>query len=377
MQLRNRINRIGPGIGAEIDPETAFDFLMQEITPEEADFYCKVPMFRYFNDEEAGEAAGMSTEDAKAMADALSYRGWLNRVTRSGINFYHTLAFAHGILEFTLDRYCAGAEGKEDYVKGIFSMRGADYGYTTRNYGSAMYFTVPVERDVMADAATQILPYCDWENIIDRNEVIAVMPCQCRTFTPILAGGEPGDWCDHPVETCISVGDQAQYYIENNLGRQIDRAEAKEIIRRSVDAGMVIEVMNTKQCDVICSCHGDCCGILRGYMGMDGDVENLKFVSNYQLEVNTEACLKCGACAQRCPLYTITMDEQTGLPTVGNVCVRCGQCATVCPAGARKLVPVATEDRINIPNDMIDDYYQKSLVRAKRGWIVDFDPANV
>ena len=375
VQLRNRINRIGLGIGSEID-ENVFDFFTHELTEEEASFYCKVPMFRFFNDEEAAEAAGMSVEDAKAMADELSYRGWLNRVTRCGVNFYHTLAFAHGILEFTLDRYCAGAEGKEEYIKDIFSIRGADYGYTSRNLGSGMYYTVPVQRDVMADAATQVLPFCDWENIIDRNDVIAVMPCQCRTFTPILSGGEPGDWCEHPVETCISVGEQAQYYIENNLGRQIDKEEAKAIIQRSVDAGMVIQVMNTKQCDVICSCHGDCCGILRGYIGMEGDVENLKYVSNYELEVDTDACLKCGACAERCPLFTVTMDEETGLPTVGNLCVRCGQCATVCPAGARKLVPVAAEDRIaTMGNDMIDDYYVKSLERAKRGFIVDFVPA--
>ena len=226
VQLRNRINRIGLGIGSEIN-ENVFDFLMQEVTPEEAAFYCAVPMFRFFNDEEAGEAAGMETADARAMADALSYRGWLNRVTRCGVNFYHTLAFAHGILEFTLDRYCAGAEGKEDYVKGIFSIRGDDYGYVSRNLGSAMYFPVPVNENIVAE--TKILPYFDWDEIIERNEVIAVMPCQCRTFTPILQGGEPGDWCEHPVETCISVGEQAQYYIENNLGRQIDKAEAREI----------------------------------------------------------------------------------------------------------------------------------------------------
>lgn len=372
VQLRNRINRIGLGIGSEIN-ENVFDFLMQEVTPEEAAFYCAVPMFRFFNDEEAGEAAGMETADARAMADALSYRGWLNRVTRCGVNFYHTLAFAHGILEFTLDRYCAGAEGKEDYVKGIFSIRGDDYGYVSRNLGSAMYFPVPVNENIVAE--TKILPYFDWDEIIERNEAIAVMPCQCRTFTPILQGGEPGDWCEHPVETCISVGEQAQYYIENNLGRQIDKAEAREIIQRSVDAGMVIQVMNTKQCDVICSCHGDCCGILRGYMGMDGDVENLKYVSHYELVVDTDTCIKCGTCAERCPVSTITMDEETGLPVVGNVCVRCGQCAYVCPTESRKLTALAEEDRFDIPNDMIDEYYVKSLERAKRSMIVDFDPA--
>ena len=40
----------------------------------------------------------MTVAETKEMADELSYRGWLNRVTRCGINFCHTLAFAHGIL---------------------------------------------------------------------------------------------------------------------------------------------------------------------------------------------------------------------------------------------------------------------------------------
>jgi predicted transcriptional regulator of viral defense system len=50
------------------------------------------------NAEEAADAAGMTVAETKEMADELSYRGWLNRVTRCGINFCHTLAFAHGIL---------------------------------------------------------------------------------------------------------------------------------------------------------------------------------------------------------------------------------------------------------------------------------------
>jgi hypothetical protein len=47
----------------------------------------------------------------------------------------------------------------------------------------------------------------------------------------------------------------------------------------------------------------------------------------------------------------------------------------VCPTESRKLVALAEEDRFDIPNDMLDDYYEKSLERAKRGMIVDFDPA--
>lgn len=362
--LRNRINRIGQGVGNEIK-DGCWDYLMDEFSEEEAALYIKLPMWRYFNGEEAGEAAGIPFEQAEQMCLDLSYRGMLNRVTRCGVNYFHTLAFAHGILEFTMDRY-----GEEGYIQKIFAMRGDDYGYQTRNQGSAMYYTVPLNKDIMGSA--EVIPYTDWEQIIERNEVIAISPCQCRTFTPILAGAQPGDWCDHPVETCMSFGEQAQYYIENGIGRQIDKDEAREIIERGVDAGMVLEIMNTKQTDVICQCHGDCCGILRGYIALDGDVENLKYVSNYELAVDEDACLKCGACAQRCPMFTITMDEESGLPVVGNLCVRCGQCCTVCPAEARKLVALPADQRFDLPHDMIDDYHVKALERAKRGYIQDF-----
>ena len=362
--LRNRINRIGQGLGNEVH-DGCWDFLMQEFTEEEAAFYLTLPMFRYFNDEEAAEAAGMEPAQAKEMCDSLSFRGLLNRVNRAGISFYHTLAFAHGMLEFMMDRY-----DEPGFVDAAFGMLGNDYGYQTRNQGSAMYFAIPVNHDVVGD--TKILPYNDWEQIIERNEWIAVSPCQCRTFTPIRSGEEPGTLCEHPMETCISTGEQAKYYIENGIGRQLDKAEAREILQRSVDAGMVIQVMNTKQCDVICSCHGDCCAILKGYISLGGDVENLKYVSSYDLQVDQEACIQCGACAERCPLFTITMDEKTGFPTVGNLCVRCGQCATVCPAGARKLVARAEEERVKLPYDMVDDYHTKALERAKRGYIQDF-----
>jgi ferredoxin len=367
IMLRNRLQRLGQGVGNEVK-DGCWDYLMHNFTEDEAAFYLKLPMYRYFNDEEAGEAAGMSSEDAKDLCDDLSYRGLLNRVTRAGVNFYHTLAYAHGMLEFTMNRY-----EEDGYLNDVFGMLGADYSYTSRNQGSAMYYTVPVEKDVLGE--TEVLPYTDWEKIIDRNEVLAVSPCQCRTFKPLMKGMKPGELCDHPLETCISTGEQAQYYIENGIGRQIDKDEAKQIIQNSVDAGMVIEVMNTKQCDVICSCHGDCCAILSGYIAMGGDVENLKYVSNYQLEVDREKCIKCGACVDRCPMFTIEMTDDG--PQVGNLCVRCGQCATVCPVGARKLVARPEDERVELPNSMIDDYRAKALERAKRGYIKDFDPAKV
>ena len=365
--LRNRINRIGQGLGNEVTDD-AWTFLMKQFDEEEAAFYLKMPMFRYFNAEEAGEYADVDEDYAEEMCSELSYRGLMNRVTRAGINYYHLLAFAHGMLEFKMNEYY-----DDDFVTDIFAMLGSDYGYETRNLGSAMYFTLPVSKDIVTD--TEIVPYCDWEKIIERNTILSVSPCQCRTFTPIRSGIEVGTLCDHPMETCISTGEQAQYYIENGVGRQIDQEEAREIVQNGVDAGLVLQIMNSKHCDVICQCHGDCCALLKGYLSLDGDSENLNYISYYQLDVDYDKCIQCGACAEQCPMFTITMDEETGYPVVGNLCVRCGQCCTVCPAGARTLSKRPDEEWFELPYDMLNDYYVKAMERARRGYIVDFVPS--
>lgn len=67
------------------------------------------------------------------------------------------------------------------------------------------------------------------------------------------------------------------------------------------------------------------------------DLNVFKYLSHYTLKHDEESCIKCGSCEKQCPLFAITMDEETGFPTVNGTCVRCGQCGTVCPVGARTL----------------------------------------
>lgn len=164
----------------------------------------------------------------------------------------------------------------------------------------------------------------------------------------------------------------AEYYIENGIGRQIDQDEALAIVQRSVDAGMVIQSCYTKDSEIFCSCHGDCCDILASYVACGSDVmgslNSTPQISHYRLEVDHDACLKCGACVQRCPLFAITMDEAEG-PVVNNVCVRCGQCATVCPVEARKLVQKDESEILELPQNMLEDYVLKGNYRMSHGYV--------
>ena len=47
----------------------------------------------------------------------------------------------------------------------------------------------------------------------------------------------------------------------------------------------------------------------------------------------TDACLKCGSCAEQCPVEAIYEGEDKYVINP-DICVSCGSCAEQCPADA-------------------------------------------
>ena len=47
----------------------------------------------------------------------------------------------------------------------------------------------------------------------------------------------------------------------------------------------------------------------------------------------TDACVKCGACADNCPVEAISEGEETYVIDA-DACISCGTCEANCPAGA-------------------------------------------
>ena len=48
-----------------------------------------------------------------------------------------------------------------------------------------------------------------------------------------------------------------------------------------------------------------------------------------------ETCVKCGICAERCPVGAIPLDDPS--QTLGDVCINCMRCVQVCPVRSRAL----------------------------------------
>ncbi len=371
-KLRTLFDTYGNGCG-DTKYDDTFDFYQMLFTEDEAQAYLEMPYGVLFTAAEFAAESGRDEDECLALCEDLATRGLLWRARRGGVAYFHQIAVVHGIFEYNLNNYY-----EEGWIP-TFMNSWLNQAYEDNimlTAGTPFYYAIPCDKDIVADE--QVLLLDDFEKLVERNELMCVAPCQCRLMG-MVAAGEPApeigseelkDFmspvCGHPLETCMIFGEEAEYYLERGVARQIDKDEALAIMRRSVEDGMILQSCFTKGSEIVCSCHGDCCGILAGYLAAGPDVcaesEAYLNASNYNLVYDREACIQCGACAERCPMYAITMDED-GYPTVNATCMRCGQCGMVCPVGARTLEAKPADERLEMPGSLLEDYNLKASFR--------------
>ena len=370
INMRNKINRNGIGIGSTIETDDHWDVWMHLATEEEAALFSEMPDYVEFTAADFALKSGRPEAECREICEGLAQKGLLGRMRRNGNAYYRTQTQEYGIYETVIkDMDVFTKEFLDDKDSGD----GKDKGLAFLDSGTSMYRTYPVDLSVVRGEYT---PFDDWRSMIDRYDTLSVSPCVCRYKQMIQAGTDHLD-CGHAVcgdgviETCICTGEQAEFMIEIGAGRPITTDEAKTIIGNAVDEGMIVETVFTRNAENICLCHSDCCLNVGAVRRLNGGPA-IESYSNFYLAHDEEECLKCGACVDRCPMHSIVMDEVTDLPVVDNACVRCGQCALVCPAGARGLVLKPEEDRPYIPRCLAEDNEIKARVRAAKGYLFDY-----
>ena len=370
--VRNRINRIGGGLGSEVDPSYNYWMFVTSIfSEEEAEAYLQMPITKNFTATEMADKSGFDEEYCLELCESFAGRGILYRMRRGGVAYFRVNPQINGIWEYSINLW-DGAHNDGvydiDYLDrhwGQYSNPGWAIGVADSD--SAPWFrSVPVNREVLGEDFA-MSAYDDFEAILRTRGTVALGDCVCRSE---LRGR--GVSCEHEdlVETEILTGEMAEYYIENGNAREVTPEEAIEVIRNAVDRGCVVQTTNSKAGEIFCCCGGDSCKMLNGVKNLGG-LEGLSYYSHFDLAWDGEACVGCGTCAQRCPMETIEMTD--GKPVTGLTCVRCGQCAIVCPMSARKLVPTQTEQP-ELPDDMFENDLGKAVTRARRGYIADYVP---
>ena len=170
--------------------------------------------------------------------------------------------------------------------------------------GMAMMRVVPVE------SAIKDLPDVEpWEKLsyyLDKYDTFSVSPCSCRATRRHLEEG-----CGHlEQDMCIQLGSGAEYYIKTGRGREITREEAREIIRKAEENGLMHEMPHTEErgeAFAICNCCGCSCFSLR-IAEMFKTPDAIR--SNFGAEVDASKCVACGQCVENCPVNALQLGKK-------------------------------------------------------------------
>ena len=344
-QLQRKLNTLGLGL-PETDQGYELEYLEELFSPEEADFALKMDLGMHTTAEFA-ESMQMPLEEVDAMLRAMAKHSIVFRLHDGDKTFYYLLPVIHGFLEFGIDRFTPSIARSfsKHYVNGM----------GRRFYGSTepLFRALPIRRGVVENDAC--LPEDDFEAIIRRQDKIALTPCFCRTSSNMNPKATGCKLNPDYSELCIVFGIFADFYVENGNGRYITMEEALEHMRRCDINGNIIQVLNSQNVEVMCSCCSCCCGVMKALIMYGGPSADL--ASNYKVHYEESECAHCGICEKRCNMGAITMDENKNLTVNTNRCLGCGVCVTTCPSKALKLHRKLEDEVYHSPTENVLELY--------------------
>lgn len=180
------------------------------------------------------------------------------------------------------------------------------------------------------DAKTKVLPFELVEEMINKNDKFAVIPCQCRLIAEL--NGEPCTVAPASMG-CFLVGPEAEAIVNFGMGRALSKEEAIEYLKETEKAGLVHNASNeTKEHGFICNCCSCHCGAL--FPMKQFQLNNVR-PSNFAPQPNPELCVQCKTCLKKCPMEAISYQEGDQIMTFNyDLCIGCGICAANCKKNA-------------------------------------------
>lgn len=327
-----------PGGYTETESGVELRILRRLFTPEQAELAVHLTLIP----EEApviARRAGMEVDKASQMLAEMARKGLIYDIApKNGPAQYMASQFVVGIWEYQVNKLSPElVQDVDEYFKDLFNF---DVWRETPQLR-----TVPVGESLPSPA--QVMPYEQAEELVKAHKRFVVAPCICRQERELV-----GEGCDKPLETCLSMGGGADYYLRHGMGRQITKEEALQILQVANQAGLVLQPGNSQRVSFICCCCGDCCGVLRNVKRHPRPASIVS--SAYRAECDSEICGACGECVTRCQMEAIDLDQ--GYATINqDRCIGCGLCVTTCSTEAMHLVRKPESEQPYVPRDIVEN----------------------
>jgi electron transport complex protein RnfB len=224
-KLRERLDKFPQGF-ASTESGVELEILQRLFSPEEAEIMLQLKPLPEKLADIAQRTGRDETELGKKLYD-MSKRGLLMRWQAPDKSMYYFLIpWIIGIFEHQLNNLTR--ENVELFEK--YYQEGMVPNWKDRKTG--MVRVIPVQQEI--EGKTEIQPYEKVSEIIEKHTRFAVAECICRKAAKIQGRG-----CDKLMEACLSFGPGADFYIENGIGREITKEEAKKILARAEEDGLV------------------------------------------------------------------------------------------------------------------------------------------
>lgn len=312
-----------------------YDFLNEMFTAEEAEIAVKLPPEAVKADRIAELTGIKDRERLVSTLENMADKGLLLADKLGANTTYKLLPLVPGMFEFQF------LEGKVDERQRKIILLIHEYLKALTHASKEQKATQPagdtgktrtVHVDELVSRIAVIFSRAEVLDMIEKTDDIAVGNCMCRHRGEIV--GRP---CDKPKEVCMMFGPEAKAAKARGRVRMISKEEARRVLDRAEEAGLVHQTMyhHGGFIEFLCNCCVCHCATLKGiYVS---PVPSLAAIARQVIEIDAGSCTGCEACVPRCTMQALKMEGDELKLNAGR-CIGCGLCMYACPADALRLV---------------------------------------
>lgn len=339
--------------------DIAYRLISMLYTPEEAEIVSRMPL-KPTTLRRLSEIVAIGEEELREKLRIMAEKGIVIDMEQNHKVYYMPMWSVPGFIEMTLAKLREDIPQKE--LSKVLSEAMKDKELISKIFNGDTQFGRALMDDRVAEERADVLPYEVAKDVIKEAKRVAFLLCYCRHKEKHI-GGE----CQYPMEVCTALNIAADYVIKHNIGKEVDKGEAIDVIEQLSEKGLMHIGDNVKRnITFICHCCKCCCGILRSYH--DHGFYPVAMSTRFKMVVDEAKCVGCGRCARRCQINAITMK-----PTLKpgelkahideRICLGCGICYRACNKGALHLEE--RKEKVILPEHGMEKLIRIAIERGK------------